>query len=172
MIRCHFILTVSLTTQKSDESDSNFRLGVKLWIEGTLGYSLFPSISLATLAGNLVGKLFCVCLWTMQSQVRLIQKETQHKRRSYACGDDCCYSVAVVVQYFPSLHLHFRNLRQRILINLYHSTHRSAPVQDNTEITPPSKNIQCSRSKPSRPLDHISDNPSSAHGSAQWLILL
>lgn len=100
-IRCHFILTVSLTTWKSDESDSNFRLGVELWIEGTLGYSLFHSISSATLAGNLVGKLFCVCLWTMQSQVRLIQKETQHRRRSYACGDDCCYSVAVVGEYFP-----------------------------------------------------------------------
>lgn len=72
----------------------------ELWIEGTLKYSLFPSISLATLAGNLVRKLFCVCLWTMQSQVRLIQKETQHKRRSYACSDDCCYRIAVV-QYFP-----------------------------------------------------------------------
>lgn len=34
--------------------------------------SRFPSISSVTPAGNLVGKLFCVCLPTVQSQVRWI----------------------------------------------------------------------------------------------------
>lgn len=85
------------------------------WSYALRAPSLSPSISLATLAGNLVRKLFCVCLWTMQSEVRLIQKETQHRRRSRACSDDCCYSVG---EYFPLLHFHFRKLRQGILINL------------------------------------------------------
>lgn len=166
MIRCHFTLAVPLTTWKSDESDSNFRLGVELWIEGTLGYSLFPSISLATLAGNLVMKLFRVCSWTMQSQVRLIQEETQHKRRSYACSSDCCYSVAVVVKYFPLSPFPLQKTQTR-------HTNQSVSQPRRVTDSSPLKNIQYSRSlRPSGPLYHIDDNPSSARGSAQWLIVL
>lgn len=64
-------------------------------IEGTLRFMLFPSISLATPTGNLVRKLFCVCLWTITSQVRRIQKETECRRRSYACNDDSSYNQFV-----------------------------------------------------------------------------
>lgn len=120
MVRCHFILTVSLMTWKSDESDSNFRLRLEVWIEGTLRYPLFPFISLPTLAVNLVRKLFCVCLWTMQSQVRLIQKEEQHKRRSYSCSDDCCYDVAVVVEYFPLSLFHLQKTQIRHTKSICH----------------------------------------------------
>lgn len=88
---------------------------------------------LLTLAGNLVRKLFRVCLWTMQSQVRLIQKEAQHKRRSYACSDDCRYSLAVVVEYFALSPFHLQKTQTR---HTYKSVlqHRSEwPALHNTQ---------------------------------------
>lgn len=108
-IRCYFILTVSLTTWKSDENNSNFRLEWSSELRAPSDTCSSPSISSATFASNLVRKLFCVCLWTMQSQVRLIQKETQHKRRSYACSY-CWYSVAIALVYFPVSPLPFQKI--------------------------------------------------------------
>lgn len=138
-IRCHFILTVSLTRKLDETSDWEWSCELRAPSD-TLS---FPSISLPTLAGNLVRKLFCVCLWTMQSQVRLIQKETQHKR-SYACSDDCCYSAAVV-EYFPlspfplqktptrhtnqSVSQHKRSDLLRITLKLFFTFKRTSSVQ-------------------------------------------
>lgn len=107
MIRCH-VMRPCHSLRGNQMRATNFRL--ETW-GMNWGHSeiLTPSLHLLlTLAGNLVRKLFRVCLWTMQSQVRLIQKEAQHKRRSYACSDDCCYSLAiVVVDYPPPLSISF-----------------------------------------------------------------
>lgn len=123
MIRCH-VMRPCHSLRGNQMRATNFRL--ETW-GMNWGHSeiLTPSLHLLlTLAGNLVRKLFRVCLWTMQSQVRLIQKEAQHKRRSYACSDDCCYSLAIVVVDYPPppLYFLFRKLRRGILISLCCST--------------------------------------------------